>query len=432
MAAQREPIAVIGTGYVGLVTAAGFAHLGNEVWCVDIDPEKIAMLERGEMPIYEPGLSESVARHRERLHFGTELAPALEHARLLFVAVGTPSTYSGDADLSAVHAVVDQVTHSGDHALVMKSTVPVGTGASIKRQLREQDKDGLAYVSCPEFLKEGSALDDFLAPDRVVVGDEGDWAGDAVVDLYAPLGAPIVRTDVASAEMIKLAANAFLATKISFINEIANVCEETGADVLEVARGMGLDQRIGDSFLKPGVGYGGSCFPKDVSALKQLAGNSGYHFQLLTAVIEVNELQKRRVMAKLQKHMGPLVGRTVALLGLAFKPHTDDMREASSLVLASRLQADGATVRAYDPVAEEVARSLLVGIEFASDAQEALTGADACVVVTEWPEFTELDWTRAAELMNGRLVVDGRNCLDPAKVTGAGLLYEGIGRGTRE
>jgi UDPglucose 6-dehydrogenase len=432
MAAQREPIAVIGTGYVGLVTAAGFAHLGNEVWCVDIDPEKIAMLERGEMPIYEPGLSESVARHRERLHFGTELAPALEHARLLFVAVGTPSTYSGDADLSAVHAVVDQVTRSGDHALVMKSTVPVGTGASIKRQLREQDKDGLAYVSCPEFLKEGSALDDFLAPDRVVVGDEGDWAGDAVVDLYAPLGAPIVRTDVASAEMIKLAANAFLATKISFINEIANVCEETGADVLEVARGMGLDQRIGDSFLKPGVGYGGSCFPKDVSALKQLAGNSGYHFQLLTAVIEVNELQKRRVMAKLQKHMGPLVGRTVALLGLAFKPHTDDMREASSLVLASRLQADGATVRAYDPVAEEVARSLLVGIEFASDAQEALTGADACVVVTEWPEFTELDWTRAAELMNGRLVVDGRNCLDPAKVTGAGLLYEGIGRGTRE
>jgi UDPglucose 6-dehydrogenase len=432
MAAQREPIAVIGTGYVGLVTAAGFAHLGNEVWCVDIDPEKIAMLERGEMPIYEPGLSESVARHRERLHFGTELAPALEHARLLFVAVGTPSTYSGDADLSAVHAVVDQVTRSGDHALVMKSTVPVGTGASIKRQLREQDKDGLAYVSCPEFLKEGSALDDFLAPDRVVVGDEGDWAGDAVVDLYAPLGAPIVRTDVASAEMIKLAANAFLATKISFINEIANVCEETGADVLEVARGMGLDQRIGDSFLKPGVGYGGSCFPKDVSALKQLAGNSGYHFQLLTAVIEVNELQKRRVMAKLQKHMGPLVGRTVALLGLAFKPHTDDMREASSLVLASRLQADGATVRAYDPVAEEVARSLLVGIEFASDAQEALTGADAGVVVTEWPEFTELDWTRAAELMNGRLVVDGRNCLDPAKVTGAGLLYEGIGRGTRE
>ncbi len=432
MAAPREPIAVIGTGYVGLVTAAGFAHLGNEVWCVDIDPDKIAMLERGEMPIYEPGLRESVARHRERLHFGTELAPALEHARLLFVAVGTPSTYSGDADLSSVHAVVAAVPTSDRHALVMKSTVPVGTGASIKRVLRERGKDGFAYVSCPEFLKEGSALDDFLAPDRIVVGDDHGWAGDAVVDVYAPLGAPIIRTDVASAEMIKLAANAFLATKVSFINEIANVCEETGADVLEVARGMGLDHRIGNSFLKAGLGYGGSCFPKDVSALKQLAGNSGYHFQLLTAVIEVNELQKRRVMAKLQKHMGSLVGRTVTLLGLAFKPHTDDMREASSLVLAARLQADGAKVRAYDPVAEDVARSLLVGIEFASDAREALAGADACVVVTEWPEFIELDWNDAADLMGGRLVVDGRNCLDAAKVTAAGLLYEGIGRGNRE
>jgi UDPglucose 6-dehydrogenase len=431
MAAQREPIAVIGTGYVGLVTAAGFAHLGNEVWCVDIDPDKIAMLERGEMPIFEPGLGEFVARHRERLHFSTELAPALEHARLLFVAVGTPPTYSGDADLSAVRAVVGAMPASDHHALVMKSTVPVGTGAAMRRAMREQGKERFAYVSCPEFLKEGSALDDFLKPDRVVVGDDGDWAGDAVVDLYAPLKAPLVRTDIASAEMIKLAANAFLATKISFINEIANVCEETGADVEEVARGMGLDQRIGPSFLKPGVGYGGSCFPKDVSALKQLAGNSGYHFQLLTSVIEVNELQKRRVIAKLQKHLGSLVGRRVALLGLAFKPHTDDMREASSLVLAARLQADGAKVRAYDPVAENVARSLLVGVEFAQDALAALTGADACVVVTEWPEFSELDWKEAAERMDGRLVVDGRNCLDPAAVAAAGLAYEGMGRGAR-
>jgi UDPglucose 6-dehydrogenase len=432
MSVRREPIAVIGTGYVGLVTAAGFAQLGSEVWCVDIDPGKIAMLERGEIPIHEPGLRECVASNRERLHFSTELAPALEHARLLFVAVGTPSTYSGDADLSAVHAVVAQMPASDNHALVMKSTVPVGTGAAIKRILVEQGKEGFAYVSCPEFLKEGSALEDFLKPDRVVVGDDGDWAGDAVVDLYAPLDAPLVRTDVPSAEMIKLAANAFLATKISFINEIANVCEETGADVQEVARGMGLDQRIGSHFLKPGIGYGGSCFPKDVSALKQLAGNSGYHFQLLTAVIEVNELQKRRVMAKLQKHLGSLVGKQVALLGLAFKPHTDDMREASSLVLAARLQADGAKVRAYDPVAERVARPLLVGVEFASDAHEALTGADAAVIVTEWPEFTELDWNQAAKLMTGKLVVDGRNCLEPANVTAAGLLYEGMGRGTRE
>jgi UDPglucose 6-dehydrogenase len=428
MAAQHEPIAVIGTGYVGLVTAAGFAQLGNQVWCVDIDADKIARLERGEIPIYEPGLAECVERNRERLYFSTDLAPALEHARLLFVAVGTPSTYSGDADLSAVRAVVDAMPNSSRHALVMKSTVPAGTGDAIKRVFEREGKSGFAYVSCPEFLKEGSAVEDFLHPDRVVVGDDGDWAGDAVVALYAPLDAPLVRTDIRSAEMIKLAANAFLATKISFINEIANVCEETGADVLEVARGMGLDQRIGPSFLKPGVGYGGSCFPKDVSALKQLAGNSGYHFQLLTAVIEVNELQKRRVIGKLQKHLGTLVGKQVALLGLAFKPHTDDMREASSLVLAARLQADGANVRAYDPIAEDQARRLMVGVEFADSASEALEQADAAVIVTEWPEFTELDWNAVAAGMAGRLIVDGRNCLDPAKVTEAGLLYEGIGR----
>jgi UDPglucose 6-dehydrogenase len=902
MSGEREPIAVIGTGYVGLVTAAGFAELGNEVWCVDIDADKIAGLERGRIPIYEPGLEECVARNRERLHFSTDLALALEHARLLLVAVGTPSTYSGDADLSAVNAVVGAMPKSDHHALVMKSTVPAGTGTAIKRLLQEQGKVEFAYVSCPEFLKEGSAVQDFLKPDRVVVGDEGDWAGDAVVELYAPLKAPLVRTDIRSAEMIKLAANAFLATKISFINEIANVCEETGADVLEVARGMGLDQRIGPHFLKPGIGYGGSCFageetvlvrhrgwtrlltfeqlwarvaaeddeteegllepsrlevlswvpgterplflpvmcltrrgyegdlvevrtkmgrrvrctpdhgwivsdgrggeptfklacdlttedwvplalgrgeewepvkmaslmaaaevaeiapdklivrprteviaelvgrsmeerravfgdaararsgevkrtgtlrlselalaelplegstisttkngnqprselqldeafwrvvglyiaegcaprdqskwtlrwsfhptreqhlvdevaahwlrqgvrttvweaatakvvslssrlvgvwwtdvlglgrnaytqrlpdmiweqpdsakwallsglfegdgswslvnggpsviiefgtvsdeladgvlrllaelgivasrrigrvakstkdthwirvagaeqveqaielvpkrdrpgvlasiarqrkriaptgyrrfadgiawvrvtsterhgsdgfvysmevpashtlattaciichncfPKDVAALKQLAGNSGYHFQLLTAVIEVNELQKRRVIGKLQKHLGSLVGKRIALLGLAFKPNTDDMREASSLVLAARLQADGAMVRGYDPVAEDEARQLMVGVEFADSAADALDGADAVVIVTEWPEFCELDWRQVADRMAGRLIVDGRNCLDPAAVVAAGFTYEGIGR----
>jgi UDPglucose 6-dehydrogenase len=900
MGTAREPIAVIGTGYVGLVTAAGFAQLGSEVWCVDIDAEKIARLEQGEIPIFEPGLAESIAANRERLHFSTELAPALEHARLLFVAVGTPPTYSGDADLSAVHAVVDAMPRSDHHALIMKSTVPVGTGAAIRRSLEERGKSGFAYVSCPEFLKEGSALEDFLKPDRVVVGDDGDWAGDAVIELYSPLDAPLVRTDIASAEMIKLAANAFLATKISFINEIANVCEETGADVAEVARGMGLDRRIGTHFLKPGIGFGGSCFgpeetvltrhrgrttlltfeqlwrrmaaeheetdegliepaalevlswvpggvepqflpvmcvtrreyegelvevrtkmgrsvrttpdhgwivsdgyggearfklaeqltthdwvpltlgrgedweatrvasllsaaeaaeispdrlivrprrelidelvlrpiderrqvfarstsaaartddvkrtgtlrwdelalaglaiegstisttksgnyprselqlddsfwrvlglylaegcagdswlrwsfhpsreehlvdevvaywlrqnvrtnvratatartatvqsrlvrtwftsvlglgrnsygqrlpdliweqpdgarwallsglfegdgswslinggpsviielgtvsdeladgvlrllasvgivasrrvgrtakstkdmhwirisgadqveqairvvperdragvlasiarqqkpiaptgyrrfgdgpawlrvasikhepyngpvyslevpyahtvvssggialhncfPKDVSALKQLAGNSGYHFQLLTAVIEVNELQKRRVISKLQKHLGSLVGKTVALLGLAFKANTDDMREASSLVLSARLQADGAKVRAYDPIAEREARKLMGGVEFAEDALGAASGADAVVIVTEWPEFAELDWSKVAERMPGRLVIDGRNFVDPESVRAAGFIYEGIGR----
>ena len=428
MASQPQPVAVIGTGYVGLVTAAGFAELGSEVWCVDVDADKIARLERGEIPIYEPGLEESVARNRERLHFGTDLTPALEHARLLFVAVGTPPTYSGDADLSAVHAVVASMPRSDEHALVMKSTVPVGTGTSIKRIFAEHGKEGFAYVSCPEFLKEGSALQDFLKPDRVVIGDDGTWAGDAVAELYGPLDAPVIRTDIASAEMVKLAANAFLATKISFINEIANVCEETGADVLEVARGMGLDQRIGKHFLKPGIGFGGSCFPKDVSALKQLAGNSGYHFQLLTAVIEVNELQKRRVIAKLQKHLGSLVGRRVALLGLAFKANTDDMREASSLVLASRLQGEGASVRAYDPIAEEEARKRMTGVEFADSALGAVDGADAAILVTEWPEFAELDWNAAAAAMRGRIVIDGRNFADRDAVEAAGFTYEGIGR----
>lgn len=429
MSAERQPIGVIGTGYVGLVTAAGFAALGSEVWCVDIDAAKIERLRRGEVPIYEPGLEGLLAEHSARLHFSTDLDQALEHARLLFVAVGTPPTYSGDADLSAVHAVVDAIPASDAHALVMKSTVPCGTGAAIQRILGERGKDGLAYVSCPEFLKEGSAVKDFMNPDRIVVGDKGDWAGDAVVELYSPLDAPLVRTDIASAEMVKLASNAFLATKISFINEIANVCEETGSDVVEVARGMGLDERIGPKFLQAGIGFGGSCFPKDVNALKQLAGNSGYHFQLLTAVIEVNELQKRRVIAKLQKHLGGLVGKRIALLGLAFKPNTDDMREASSLVLSARLNADGALVSAYDPVAETEARTLISGLRFAESAMDALADADAVVLVTEWPEFLELDWPEVAGAMSGDLVIDGRNALDPATVRSAGLTYEGIGRG---
>jgi UDPglucose 6-dehydrogenase len=427
--ATREPIGVVGTGYVGLVTAAGFAELGNEVWCIDIDAEKIERLRRGEIPIYEPGLADLVQKHRGRLHFSTDIADALEHARLLFVAVGTPPTYSGDPDLSAVRAVVASMPASDHHALIMKSTVPVGTGASIKRFFAEQGKGDFRYVSCPEFLKEGAAIEDFLSPDRVVVGDDGDWAGDAVVELYSPLEAPLVRTDIASAEMVKLAANAFLATKISFINEIANVCEETGADVIEVARGMGLDDRIGPKFLQAGIGFGGSCFPKDVLGLKQLAGNSGYHFQLLNAVIEVNELQKRRVISKLQKHLGTLIGKRIALLGLAFKPNTDDMREASSLVLSARLQADGATVVAYDPVADGEAAKLLPGVTLASDALAAVDGADAVVLVTEWQEFRDLDWSAVAGRMGGTVLIDGRNALDPAAVRAAGLTYEGIGRG---
>ncbi|MFN8161158.1 MAG: nucleotide sugar dehydrogenase [Solirubrobacterales bacterium] len=664
-AGGQEPIGVIGVGWVGLVTAACFAELGHTVIARDIVAEKIASLSRGESPIHEPGLADLLARNAERLNFTTEMDEVLERARLLLVCVDTPPTYSGDADLSRVRSVVSELSPGTDHALVMKSTVPAGTGLSIKREL-----DGLAYVSCPEFLKEGSAVEDFMHPDRVVIGaDPGDErAAEAVEAIYRPLGGELVRTDVTSAEMIKLASNAFLATKISFINEIANVCEEVGADVSEVARGMGLDERIGASFLRPGIGYGGSCFdgsetllvrhdgwprlltfaelwelvagdpavaadvgtqlarpdgpgtqlarpngpgtqvacpdgpgtqvarpdgpgtqlacpdglsvwswvpgedrpewmpagtltrrdyegpmvevesgggrirvtadhpfvvgdgvddevltvvlaaelteadflphsieapsatmpnfklgmaisgnlklggglggttfreaatiawspvsatrgyrarlpvysievpgsqtvvttggmvahncfPKDVNALKMLAGNSGYHFQLLNAVIEVNELQKRRVVGKLAARLGSLVGRRVALLGLAFKPNTDDMREASSLVLAARLIGEGAEVVAYDPVASEAAAELLEAVELSDSAMEALDGADAAILVTEWPEFAELDWAEAASRMATPLLVDGRNFLDPGTLRAAGFEYEGIGRG---
>jgi len=425
MSEQRQPVGVIGVGWVGLVTAACFAELGHPVIARDILPEKVESLSRGELTIHEPELGDLLRRNAERITFTTDMEELLAGARLLFVCVDTPPTYSGDADLSRVRSVVADLSPDGGHVLVMKSTVPAGTGESIRRDL-----PGLPYVSCPEFLKEGSAVKDFMHPDRVVIGtDAGDEAGAAAVAaLYEPLGGEILPTDVASAEMIKLASNAFLATKISFINEIANVCEEVGADVGEVSRGMGLDERIGSSFLRAGIGYGGSCFPKDVSALKMLAGNTGYHFQLLTAVIEVNELQKRRVVGKLEKHLGSLLGKRVALLGLAFKPDTDDMREASSLVLAARLQGEGAEVVAYDPVASERAGEMLGSVEMADSALEALDGVDAAVLVTEWGEFAELDWAEAAARMARPLLVDGRNFLDPVKLRALGFEYEGIGK----
>ncbi len=427
MSEQREPVGVIGVGWVGLVTAACFAELGHRVIARDILPEKVEALSRGETTIHEPGLDEMLRRNAERIAFTTEMSELLAGARLLFVCVDTPPTYSGDADLSRVRTVVEELPAGGEQVLVMKSTVPAGTGDSIRRDL-----PGLSYVSCPEFLKEGTAVEDFMHPDRVVIGsDPGDEdAAAAVVALYEPLG-EILHTDVASAEMIKLASNAFLATKISFINEIANVCEEVGADVGEVARGMGLDERIGPKFLKAGIGWGGSCFGKDTIALKKLAGNSGYHFQLLSAVIDVNELQKRRVVQKLKDHLDSLAGRRVALLGLAFKPDTDDMRDAASLVLAARLEGEGAKVAAYDPIAAERARALLPTVEMAPSAMDALEGADAAVLVTEWPEFAELDWAEAARRMARPLLVDGRNFLDPAALVAAGFEYEGIGKAGR-
>jgi UDPglucose 6-dehydrogenase len=417
-------IAIFGAGYVGLVTGACFAELGHDVAVRDVLPGRIEALLRGELPIYEPGLEELLERNHERLRFTTEVGEALDGADFLFIAVGTPPTYSGDADLSAVWTVLDELPQDTRTTIVMKSTVPVGTGDKVRATLDQRGLDSVGYASNPEFTAEGTAVRDFMHPDRIVIGAFDTSDGDAVAALHAGIEAPVVRADVSSAEMIKLAANAFLMTRVSFINEIANVCELVGADVQSVAEGIGLDRRLGPHFLRAGIGYGGSCFPKDSLALKQLAANSGYHFQLLNAVIEVNELQKRRVVQKLQRHLGRLRGKTVALLGLAFKPNTDDMREAPSLVLASRLLAEGVEVRAWDPVAKPE----LQGVVLCASPLEAITGADAAVIVTEWPELLQLPTEEARAAMRHPLIIDGRNLLDPATVRAAGFAYEGIGR----
>jgi UDPglucose 6-dehydrogenase len=425
-------ITVIGAGYVGLVTGACLAELAHDVTVMDIDAEKVRRLTAGEVPIYEPGLAELVSGNGARLRFTDDPKTAYRNGEFIFVCVDTPPTFSGDADLSRIWQVIDNLPpEDGERVLVTKSTVPVGTGAAIQAELAARGYRHVGYCSNPEFLREGSAIQDFMHPDRVVVGSDDPAIRKRIAGLYAPLGAPIVETDVASSEMIKYASNAFLATKISFINEIATVCEATGADVRTVAHGMGLDQRIGPHFLQAGIGYGGSCFPKDVSALKQIAGNSGYHFQLLTAVIEVNELQKRRVIGKLKHHLGnDLRGRKIALLGLAFKPNTDDVREASSIVLAGRLLAEGARVAACDPVAVSNVRPLLPNVEYADAALDTLDGAEACVLVTEWPEFVHLDWAVARERMARPLVIDGRNALDGESLSALGFIYEGIGTQT--
>jgi UDPglucose 6-dehydrogenase len=428
----RERLGVIGVGYVGLVTAACFAEAGHELVCLDIDEAKLERLRAGRAPIHEPGVEQLLAGNRERLSFTSSASELFARTEIAFVCVDTPPSASGDADLSRVEAVLDAIpAGTSDSVLVMKSTVPPGTGARLRRTLDERGLQGVAYASNPEFLREGSAIADFVHPDRVVVGVDRAEVGERIAGLYRPFGGSELITDVTSAEMIKHASNAFLATKISFINEIANVCEEVGANVDLVARGMGLDARIGASFLRPGLGFGGSCFPKDVAALKQLAGNSGYHFQLLSAVIEVNELQKRRAVAKLKRHLGSLRDRRIALWGLAFKPDTDDMREASSVVLAARLIAEGADVAGYDPVVShrQAAAVLPRGIELADSALEAARDADAVVIVTEWPEFTVpfADGTLLSA-MRTPLVIDGRNQLDPLAVRAAGFTYEGVGR----
>ncbi|MDX6550254.1 MAG: UDPglucose 6-dehydrogenase [Gaiellales bacterium] len=607
-------VGVLGVGYVGLVTAACFADLGQRVICRDINPQRVTDLREGRVPIYEPGIERLLERNRERLTFTLEIGDLFERCRVVFVCVDTPPTRSGDADLSRVSRVIDELPRDGERfVLVMKSTVPVGTGDKVRAELDARGLSHVGYVSNPEFLREGRAVSDFMEPDRIVIGSFDEADGDVVAELYGDLDATVVRTDPASSEMIKYASNAFLATKISFINEIANVCEEVGADVSVVAHAMGLDERIGGHFLRPGIGYGGSClagheqvtvrhadsvedvsleelfrrhdrgegdvlrpdrlevlswypgdetpqfmpvstitvrdydgdgvqvhvrdgatvtatvdhpfivlvgdrtsvrmagdlvegtlvprllteappplgplggvlpprtqpvplgqrvvwlpverivraplearvysievpetetfvttggtivhncFPKDVQALKQLAGNSGYHFQLLTSVIEVNELQKRRVVGKLERHLGSLRGRRIALLGLAFKANTDDMREASSLVLSARLLAEGADVVAYDPVAMTGAEALLGDrVVLAGSMLEAVRGADAVVIVTEWGEFRSVASPQVRAAMATPLIVDGRNLLDPALVRAAGFLYESVGRPSAE
>jgi UDPglucose 6-dehydrogenase len=424
--AESRTIGVFGAGWVGLVTGGCFAELGHEVIVRDIVPDRIAALQAGRVPFHEQDLPEMLARNRERMHYTLDAAD-LAAADILFICVQTPPTYSGDADLSFVWSALDDLPRSDRRQiLVMKSTVPVGTGEKVRAALQARGLTSLGYVSNPEFLSEGSAVRDFMDPDRIVIGSFADEDGAAVEQLYAGIDAPVVSTDVASAEMIKLAANAFLMTRISFINEIANVCEAVGADVVEVAQGIGLDHRLGPHFLRAGIGYGGSCFPKDSLALKQLASNSGYHFQLLAAVIEVNELQKRRVIQKLQKHLGRLRGKKVALLGLAFKAGTDDMREAPSLVLGSRLLAEGAEVRAWDPVARP--GELMKGAIHCENVLDAVTGADAAIIVTEWDELRGLASPQVRDAMARPLIIDGRNLLDPEETRRAGFAYEGVGR----
>jgi len=428
-------IAVIGVGYVGLVTGACFADLGNRVTCLDINEEKIKRLQQGIMPIYEPGLEELVERNVRagRLSFTTSYAEALEEAEFAFISVGTPEGVDGEADLRYVRMAAESIAEELNHPIVIvnKSTVPVGTGDWVADIIRAQRGDEVVFsvVSCPEFLREGSAISDFMNPDRVVLGSLDEEAAEQVAQLHLPLRTTIMITDLRTAEMIKYASNAFLATRISFINEIANICEALGADVKEVASGMGYDKRIGSAFLDAGVGYGGSCFPKDVKALAHMAATHGRHPQLLHAVMEINTDQRRQVVRKLREVMGDVRETTIGLLGLAFKPNTDDMREAPSASIAHYLISEGAQVRAYDPAAMDNARRMLPEVELASDPYSLATGCDALVIVTEWNEFKQLDLLRVRKVMRRPILIDGRNIYDPAEVQKLGFTYRGVGRG---
>ncbi len=428
-------IAVVGTGYVGLVTGTCFANLGNKITCLDIDEEKIARLRQGEVPIYEPGLSELVERNVKagRLFFTTSYEEALADAEFVFICVGTPSGVDGEADLRYVRMAAETIAKTMDHPLIVvnKSTVPVGTGdwvADIIKRFQPEPID-FSVVSCPEFLKEGSAIVDFMNPDRVVLGSLDPEAADKVAQLHLPLRAPIIVTDLRTAEMIKYASNAFLATRISFINEIAAICEKLGADVQEVAAGMGYDKRIGPYFLNAGLGYGGSCFPKDVKALEHMALVHGSHPSLLRAVMEINRDARRWAVLTLRELLGGLDQRRIGLLGLAFKPNTDDLRESPAMEIAHLLQNEGAHVCGYDPVAMPGAAKLNPEMRLAEDPYELAQDVDALLLCTEWDEFKNLDMVRLKSVMARPILVDGRNVYDPTQMQALGFTYRGVGRG---
>ena len=428
-------ICVVGTGYVGLVTGAVFADLGNDVVCVDNDRAKIQSLGAGRMPIYEPGLEEMVTRNTEdgRLAFTTDLASSVRQSDVIFIAVGTPPKDTGETDLSQVEAVAAEIGRAMDRykVVVNKSTVPVGTGEFVREVITRHQPAPIDFdvVSNPEFLREGSAIEDTLRPDRIVIGAPTQQVAMTLVELYAPLERPMIITDLPSAEVIKYASNAFLAAKISFINAIANVCETAGADVSQVMKGMGLDSRIGLAFLQPGLGYGGSCFPKDVDSLIHTAAQLGYDFKLLRSVVEINRERAAHLAGMMEKALAPMDDKTVAVLGLAFKPNTDDMREAKSLEVIRLLHAAGARIRAYDPVAMGNARPLVPGsVVFSHSAYDAAEGADAIVLLTEWNEFKFLNLERLRRLLRRPLIFDGRNLYEPERMRRLGFEYYSIGR----
>jgi UDPglucose 6-dehydrogenase len=430
-------ICVIGTGYVGLVTGSCFAEFGLNVTCVDNDEQKIALLQKGTSPIFEPGLEEMVKRNlREgRLVFTTEIDKAVEKSLVIFIAVGTPPKKDGSVDMTYIDEVARRIGENlnGYKVIATKSTVPVGTGERIRKVIQQYERKKVNFdiVSNPEFLREGAAIEDFMRPNRVVIGAASEQAMAIMRDLYSPLyliEAPFVITNIETAEMIKYASNAFLATKVSFINEIANICEKVGADVNVVAKGMGLDQRIGSKFLHAGPGYGGSCFPKDTLGIAKIAEKYGYRFEIVRSVMKVNEKQKERMVAKVKEALGNLKGKTIAVLGLSFKPNTDDMREAPSLKIISSLQKEGAKIRAYDPKAMEVARKIFKKIEYGKDPYDVAKGSDALLIITEWNQFRNLDLKRLQKIMKSPVFLDFRNIYEPAKMREMGFKYFAVGR----